>query len=89
MKNFQLLLAGAIMIAVGSSFAAANNDSAADQYHLNGDIWELNSPEADCIQNSNTVCDYLKTGSATTPQYPNENQNPANFTQNRIGMYVE
>jgi hypothetical protein len=73
---------------VGSSFAASKNNSAADQYHLEGDTWVVNDPEARCLSGA-SICDYLKTGSATTPQYPNENQNPANFTANRTGIYAE
>lgn len=68
----------AVVFAVGSAFTASK--SVDDLYVKNGNMWELKSPTGDCIDQPAEVCDYTKTGSATTPQYPSQYQNPANFT---------
>lgn len=86
MKNFKLLLATAVLFAVGSAFTASSK-AVAGEYILQGDTW-VPIGDGDCETGSGT-CDYLKTGSATTLQYPDQFQNPANFTANRPGVYVE
>ncbi|ASE62014.1 hypothetical protein CEQ15_11200 [Chryseobacterium indologenes] len=87
MKNFKLLLGAAIVFAVGSAFTA--NNSAVDLYVKNGNTWELKSPDGECIPQPSEVCDYTKTGSATTPQYPNQFDNPANFTAHQMNARYE
>lgn len=82
MKNFKLILGTAIVFAIGSAFTASNK-AVSGEYILNGNTFEL-SPEHECEISPGSVCDYTKTGSATTPQYPNQFQNPANFTPNTI-----
>ncbi len=69
----------AIVFAVGSAFTATNK-AAAGEYVKNGNTWELKNLNGECIEQTSEICDYTKTGSATTPQYPDQNQNPANFT---------
>lgn len=81
MKNFKLLLGSAVLFAVGSAFTASNN--AAGEYVKNGDTWELKDGGS-CISQPGATCDYTKVGSATTPQYPDQYQNPANFAPNTM-----
>jgi hypothetical protein len=85
MKNFKLLLATAVIFAVGSSFASVKS-AVAGEYVLNGDTWQLKG-NGTC-QQIGGICDYTKTGDAVTEEYPNELQNPANFTANNNGTYV-
>lgn len=77
MKNFKLILGIAIVFAIGSAFTASNN-AFAGEYILDGNTYVLVSHT--CVSAPSEICDYTKTGSATTPQYPNQFQNPANFT---------
>ncbi|MDR6919488.1 DUF6520 family protein [Chryseobacterium sp. 2987] len=87
MKHFKLFLGAAIVFAVGSAFTASN--SAVDLYVKNGSIYQLKSPSGECIRQTEAVCDYTKTGSATTPEHPNEYENPANFTANQMDARYE
>lgn len=74
------------MFAVASAFTASNK--AAGEYVLNGDTWELKDGGR-CQDEAGSICDYTKTGSATTPQYPDQYQNPANFSPNHTNaVYV-
>lgn len=85
MKNFKLLLAGAMMIAVGSSFAASGNNAVAGEYVLINGTYHLKSerPEgSDCVQ-SNEICDYTKINPA------GNNTDPANFQAHRAGTWTE
>ncbi|RQO37653.1 hypothetical protein DBR39_12230 [Chryseobacterium sp. KBW03] len=86
MKNFKLLLGAAVVFAVGSAFTASNK--AAGEYVLNGDTWELKDGGR-CESEPSEICDYTKVGSATTPQYPNQYQNPANFTAHTTNARYE
>lgn len=86
MKNFKLLLGAAVMFAVGSAFTAS--DKVAGEYVLNGDTWELKDGGT-CEAEPSAICDYTKVGSATTPQHPNQYQNPANFSPNRMNARYE
>lgn len=83
MKNFKLLLAGAIIIAVGSSFAASES-SAAGEYVLVDGVYQLASdrPDGVCVQ-SNEICNYTKIN-------PNgNNTDPANFQAHSAGTWTE
>ncbi|QIH34464.1 DUF6520 family protein [Sphingobacterium sp. DR205] len=86
MKNFKLLLATAVVFAVGSAFTANNN--IAGEYVLNGDTWELKDGGL-CRDEAGSICDYTKVGSATTPEHPNQYENPDNFTPNRMDARYE
>lgn len=77
MKNFKLLLGIASVFAVGSAFTAKNK-AFAGEYVLQGNTFVAITHG--CEDAPGEICDYTKTGSATTPQYPNQYQNPANFT---------
>ncbi|ASE62015.1 hypothetical protein CEQ15_11205 [Chryseobacterium indologenes] len=81
MKNFKLLLGAAVVFAVGSAFTASNN-KVAGEYILQGSTYVQVAHT--CEEAPSEICDYTKTGSATTPQYPDQYKNPANFTPNRL-----
>lgn len=81
MKNFKLILGLAIFFAIGSAFTASNK-AVSGEYVLDGDTYV--QVEHTCEAAPSEICDYTKTGSATTPQYPNQYQNPANFTPYRL-----
>ncbi|WP_412468786.1 DUF6520 family protein [Pedobacter sp. KLB.chiD] len=84
MKNFKLLLAGAIIIAVGSSFAASES-SAAGEYVLVDGVYQLKSdrPDTGACEQSNDICDYTKIN-------PNGNNTDSqNFQPYRAGTWVE
>lgn len=77
MKNFKLLLLlTAIIFAIGSAFTA-NKKAVAGEYVLEGNTFTI--VEHSCELSPGDICNYTKIGSATTPQYPNQYQNPANF----------
>ncbi len=77
MKNFKLLLAGAIMIAVGSSFAAQLDADPSGEYVLvNGIYVPVAGRTGECVD-TGTFCSYNKIGNA--PGESGEFQNPANF----------
>ncbi|ANF52950.1 hypothetical protein A0O34_21560 [Chryseobacterium glaciei] len=87
MKNFKLLLATAVLFAVGSAFTASSK-TVAGEYVKDGDTWELKDGGT-CELEPSEVCDYTKIGSATTEQYPDQFQNPANFSAHTINARYE
>ncbi|MNL17277.1 hypothetical protein D3C87_1383610 [compost metagenome] len=88
MKNFKLLLGAAVIFAVGSAFTA-NNNKVAGEYVLEGNRF-VPKGEGSCIDEPTIICDYTKIGNATTPQYPQPELNPANFTPHTTNArYVE
>jgi hypothetical protein len=88
MKNFKLLLGAAIVFAVGSAFTATNNN-VAGEYVLEGNTF-VPKGEGICENEPSIICDYTKTGNATTSQYPQPELNPANFTPRTTNArYVE
>jgi hypothetical protein len=75
MKNFKLLLATAVLFAVGSAFTASSKVFAGE-YVLQGSTFVLKStlPPGHCENEQNIICDYTKTNPS------GDNTNPANFT---------
>lgn len=84
MKNFKLLLATAVMFAVGSAFTASPKDIG-DEYVLQGSTYVLRSslPNGFCEDGAGT-CSYTKIANSGT----NPDQNSANFTHRRDGQFV-
>ncbi|MBO9676327.1 MAG: hypothetical protein J7577_22995 [Sphingobacteriaceae bacterium] len=83
MKNFKLLLAGAIMIAVGSAFTAAPKESkfAGEYVKING-VYQLKG-DGECHSDLEGTCDYTiidPNGSLTDDN---------NFTRNNPGQWVQ
>lgn len=77
MKNFKLLLATAVLFAVGSAFTASNK--VAGEYILQGSTYVLKSTQnGHCDASQNSICDYTKINPSGS------NTNPANFTPNRM-----
>jgi hypothetical protein len=79
MKKFKLLLAIAVLFAVGSAFTTTNK-VLAGEYILVGSIFVLAStlPPGHCQIEPNHICNYTKTN-------PSGNDtNPANFAPNVI-----
>lgn len=85
MKNYKLILAIAVVFAVGSAFTGKNK-ALSGEYILVGNTYVL--VEHACEVSPGDICDFTKTGSATTPMYPDQYKNPANFTPNRINARV-
>jgi len=86
MKNFKLLLATAVMFAVGSAFTAAEKNAVAGEYVLIGSTYVLKSSRpasGHCEDNDQAICDYTKTNPS------GNNTNPANFTANSSGIWTE
>lgn len=75
MKNFKLLLATAVVFAVGSAFTASNK-AVEGEYVLIDGTYQLKSsrPTGECQDMTSQICDYTKTNPS------GNNQNPANFT---------
>lgn len=79
MKNFKLLLGAAVVFAVGSAFTASNKAVAGEYvYDSENSTFVLKSAlPGHCEDMPSEVCDYTKTNPG------GDNQNPANFTENR------
>lgn len=84
MKNFKLLLATAVVFAVGSAFTAAEKNAVAGEYVLIGSTYVLKSsrPAGRCLPSADT-CDYTKINPS------GNNTNPANFAANASGTWTE
>lgn len=83
MKNFKLLLATAVVFAVGSAFTASPKDIG-DEYVLQGGTYQLRSSvPGDCVGASGT-CSYTKI--ANSGSQPD--QNPANFQPRTAGTFI-
>jgi len=84
MKNFKLLLATAVVFAVGSAFTAAEKNAVAGEYVLIDGVYQIKTdrPEGLCVQASET-CDYTKINPS------GNNTNPANFQPFQAGRWEE
>jgi hypothetical protein len=82
MKNFKLLLAAAMMIAVGSSFAASGNNAVAGEYVKNSNgTYELKGNGL-CQDQPTSTCDYT----IIDPMGPLDED--SNFQPHAQGLWV-
>lgn len=69
MKNFKLLLATAVLFAVGSAFASTNTKAVTGEYYRDASGFHLKGPDGECVDNGPS-CSYTiinPSGSLTDP----------------------
>lgn len=84
MKNFKLLLATAVIFAVGSAFTMSPKDIG-DEYVLIDGTYVLRSQHPGTCFGQSGTCSWTKIANNGS----NPDQNPANFQQRTTGQFVE